>query len=237
MSDLVVENRDHRFDKPGGLWEHLDASRREVVQLCGEKGMALFTFLLSSSMIMPGREDMAIFSLQRLSDVALQLGWSPDTVKRYVAVFRATNLVQHYHDRRREVTLHIPLGPYTPLTNFTALDELIGKRKKQQQLALKVKTRYIVRFGDPTQAHSDETRAKLDALKAILDDEHLEPLKRQRLQIKIADLLIHFAGKTERSRVGDPNDVLDEGKAVSRETAVKHWTRHGRPERCAGSPL
>jgi hypothetical protein len=175
--------------------------------------MALFTFLLSSSMIMPGWEDVAVFSLQRLSDVALQLGWSPDTVKRYVAVFRAVNLVQHYHDRRREVTLHISLGPYIPLTNFIALDELIGKRKKQQQLALKIKTRYIVRFGDPTQAHSDETYAKLAELKAILDNEHLEPLKRQRLQVKITDLLIHFAGKAENSRVGDPNSVLHEKEA------------------------
>jgi hypothetical protein len=214
MSDLVVENRDRKLDKPGGVLERLDASRREVVQLCGEKGMALFTFLLSSSMLMPGQEDMATFSPKSLSNVALQLGWSPDTVKRYVAVFRATNLLQHYHDHRREVRLHIPLGPYIPLTNFTALDELIGRRKKQQQLARSFKTRYIVRFGDPTQTHSDETRAELDALKAILDDEHLEPLKRQRLQIKIADLLTHFAEKAENSRVGDPNNVLDEGKAV-----------------------
>jgi hypothetical protein len=145
---------------------------------------------------------VAVFSKLRLYDVALQLGWSPDTVKRYVAVFRALGLVLHYHDRRREVTLHIPLGPYTPLTNFTALDELTNKRQKQQQLALKIKTRYIVRFGDPSRMHSVEMRTSLQELKAILDDEPLEPLKRQRLQIKIADLFTQLAGKTD---VGDLN--------------------------------
>ncbi len=192
------------------FWERLDTSRHEIVQLCGEKGMALFTFLLSSSMIMSEREDVAVFSNSRLSDVALQLGWSPDTVKRYVAVFRALNLVQHYHDQHREVTLHIPLGPYPHLTNFTGLDELMRTRKKQQQLARSVKTRYIMRFGDPTQAYSPEIHYELAELKAILDNEHLEPLKRQRLQIKIADLLIRAAG----TRVGDLNHVLNTSEAV-----------------------
>src|SRR2546421_1751873 len=70
MSDLVAESREQGLDLGGGPWERLDASRHEVVQLCGEKGIALFTFLLKSSMIMPGREDIAVFSLQRLSDVA-----------------------------------------------------------------------------------------------------------------------------------------------------------------------
>lgn len=190
---LVEMETEHGLDSGGGPWERLDASRRKIVELCGEKGKALFLFLLESSTIMPGQDDVAVFSQQRLCDVALQLGWSPDTVKRYVAVFRAVNLVHHYHDCRREVRLHIPLGPYVSLTNFTVLDELIGKRKKQRQLALKVKTHYIMRFGDPTQTHSDEMRTKLQELTAILDNEHLEPLKRQRLQMKIADLIAHFA--------------------------------------------
>src|SRR5262249_19606695 len=41
-----------------------------------------------------------------------------------------------------------------------------------------------------------------------------EPLKRQRLQIKIADLLIHFAGTAGNSRVGDPDGVLYEEDAT-----------------------
>jgi hypothetical protein len=195
-------------DPGGGLWERLNASRHEIVKLCGEKGIALFSFLLTSSTIDPDQENVAIFSLQRLHDVAVQLGWSPDTVKRYVAVFRAINLVSHYHDQRREVQLRLPLGPYTPLTTFTALDELISKRKKQRQLALKVKARYIVRFGDPTLAHSDEMRQTLHEVKAILEDEHLEPLKRERLQMKIADVLTRLTGIERRHMEGDLNPLL-----------------------------
>ncbi len=210
-----VDETEHGLDPGGGHWNRLGASRREIIQqLCGEKGLILFSFLLASSTIDSDQENMAIFSLQRLYDVAVQLGWSPDTVKRYVAVFRAVNLVYHYHDCRREVKLHLPLGPYTPLTNFSALDDLIGKRKKQQQLALKVKVRYIVRFGDPTQTHSDEMRQTLQEVKAILDDEHLEPLKRERLHMKIADVLTHLTGKERGHTMGDLNSLLSDRQAA-----------------------
>jgi hypothetical protein len=208
------EHTERKHDPPGGgLWDRLDASRREVIELCGEKGMMLFMFLLESSTILPGQEDIAVCPLRRLQDVAIQLQASPDTVKRYVAVFRALNLVQHYHDHhydhRREVKLHIPLGPYHSLTNFTALDELIGKRKKQRQLAQKVKNRYITRFGDPTQGYSDEIRTKFEELSTILESEHMDPLKRQRLQMKIADLLTQLVGKSGNSK-GDSNGILDD---------------------------
>jgi hypothetical protein len=207
-------------DPGGGLWERLNASRHEVVKLCGEKGIALFSFLLTSSTIDPDQENIAIFSLQRLHDVAVQLGWSPDTVKRYVAVFRAINLVSHYHDQRREVQLRLPLGLYTPLSNFSALDELIGKRKKQRQLALKVKARYIARFGDPTLAYSDEMRQTLQEVKAILEDERLEPLKRERLQMKIANVLTRLAGIERKHLQGDLNPLLgDLAAAPSRPRA------------------
>lgn len=214
MSLVEAGHTERKHDPPGGgLWDHLDASRREVVELCGEKGIALFMFLLESSTIIPGQEDIAICPLQRLHDVALQLQASPDTVKRYVAVFRALSLAQHYHDHRREVKLHIPLGPYCSLTNLSMLDELIGKRKKQRQLALKVKNRYITRFGDPTQGYSDEIRTKFQELNTILENEHLEPLKRQRLQMKIADLLTQLVGKAGTSK-GDPNGILDDLQAA-----------------------
>jgi hypothetical protein len=195
-------------DPGGGLWECLDTSRHEVLKLCGEKGIELFSFLLTSSTIDPHRKNVATFSLQRLYDVAVQLGWSPDTVKRYVAVFRAINLVSHYHDQRREVQLHLPLGPYTPLTTLSALDELISKRKKQRQLALKVKARYIVRFGDPTLTYSDQMRQTLQEVKVILEDERLEPLKRERLQMKIADVLTRLAGIEGKRLEGDSNQSM-----------------------------
>jgi hypothetical protein len=215
MSLLEAEHTERKHDPPGGgLWDRLDASRREVVELCGEKGVMLFMFLLESSTMMLGQEDIAVCPLQRLHDVALQLQASPDTVKRYVAVFRALSLAQHYHDHRREVKLHIPLGSYTPLTNFAAVDELIGKRKKQRQLAQKVKNRYITHFGDPTQGYSDEIRTKFQELSTILEGEHLEPLKRQRLQMKIADLLTQLVGNKSGSLKGDLNDILDDLQAA-----------------------
>ncbi len=211
-----VDEKEQGLDPGGGIWDRLDVSRREVVQqLCGEKGMTLFSFLLESSTINDNQENEVVFSLQRLCDIAAQLGWSPDTVKRYVAVFRAVNLVHHYHDCRREVKLHLPLGPYVPLTNFSALDELIGKRKKQRQLALKVKLRYIVRFGDPTQTHSYEMRQTLQEVKAILDDEHLEPLKRERLQMKIADVLTRLTSSEIGHAQGDLNTLLGDRQAAS----------------------
>lgn len=203
-----VDTMKYGLDPGGGHWDRLDVSRREIVHhLCGEKGLALFSFLLESSTIDPTQEHLAVCSLQRLCDVAAQLGWSADTVKRYVAVFRAVNLVHHYHTCHREVMLHLPLGLYTPLTNFSALDELIGKRKKQRQLALKVKMHYIVRFGDPTQAHSEEMRQTLQEVKVILDDEHLEPLKRERLQMKIADMFTRFMNKEGEHASGDLNSL------------------------------
>jgi hypothetical protein len=215
MSSLV-ENVE--LDPGGGTWERLHESRREIVELCGEKGKTIFLFLLTSSTPHPDREDIAVVSHHRLLDIALQLGSSPDTVKRYTAIFRAVKLVHHYHDRRREVALHIPLGPYTPLTNLVALDDLIREsRKKQRQLAIKFKVRYITRFGDPTQAHSDEIQKMLLELKAILEDEHLENLKRQRLQIKIADLLTHLVGQMGTSTVGDLNQVLDDLEAAHQD--------------------
>ncbi len=186
-----AKHREEKHDPEGSLREDLDVSRSEIVQLCGEKGQALFSFLLASS---TREKNTAVISLTRLSDVALELGWSPDTVKRYVAVFRAINLVSHYHDQRREVKLLLPLGPYTPLSTLSGLDELIGKRTKQRQLALKVKTRYIAHFGDPTQGHSSTLRQTLQQVKAILDDEHLEPLKRERLQMRIAEMITCLAG-------------------------------------------
>lgn len=101
MSFVEVEEKEPL--DPGGEHgkKHLETSRSEIVkQLCGEKGHTLFTFLLTSATHHPGQEQIAIVSLRRLRDVAVQLGWSPDTVKRYVAVFRALGLVQHYHDHR-----------------------------------------------------------------------------------------------------------------------------------------
>jgi hypothetical protein len=216
MSLVLVEaeRTESKHDPGGELWERLDTSRREIVELCGEKGVMLFKFLLVSSTRLPGQEDMAACPLQRLHDVAEQLQASPDTVKRYVAVFRALSLVHHYHDQRREVKLHIPLGPYRPLTNFTTLDELIGMRKKQRQLAQKVKMRYITRLGDPTQAYSDEVRTKFQELSTILEGEHLEPLKRQRLQMKIADLLTQLM-TASGSSMGDLNATLGHLKTAS----------------------
>jgi len=207
-----VDITEHGLDPGGGRWSQVDVSRREVVQLCGEKGLALFSFLLESSMMDPDQEEKVVFSLQRLHDVAVQLGWSPDTVKRYIAVFRAVNLVHHYHDCRREVRLHLPLGPYTPLTNFSALDDLVGKRKKLRQLALKIKMRYITRFGDPLQTQTDEMQQTLREVKAILENERLEPLKRERLQMKIADIFTRLISKEERV-MGDLNALLGDRQA------------------------
>ncbi len=207
----VVNEMKHKCNAGGERWKPRDLSRREIVlQLCGEKGLALYVFLLASSTIESDREDRVVCSLRSLRDVALQLGWSPDTIKRYVAIFRAMNLVHHYHDRRQEVTLYLPLGPYVPLTNFISLDELLGTRQKQRQLALKVKTRYITRYGDPTQVYSDEMQTKLQTLNTILDSEHLEPLKRQRLHRHIAELLTSLIGKTENASARGLSLVLDD---------------------------
>ena len=203
-----VDKTEHGLDPGGGRrWDQLDVSRREAVQhICGEKGIALFSFLLESSTMMePNQEECVVFSLQSLHDVAVQLGWSPDTVKRYVAVFRAVNLVHHHHDCRREVKLRLPLGPYIPLTNFSALDDLTGKRKKLRQLALKVKMRYIAYFGETTQTRTSEMQQTLREVKAMLDNERLEPLKRERLQMKIADMLTRLIGKDHV--VGDLNEL------------------------------
>lgn len=222
MSLAETKHTERTYDPGGGLWEHLDPSRSEVVKLCGEKGVTLFTFLLESSTILPDRQ-MANVSLGCLRDVALALHASPDTVKRYVAVFRAINLVHHSHDRGRLVRLQIPLGAYPPLTNFTALDALLGgSRQKQRQLALKVKTRYMTRFGDPTATYADSIHTTFHELSAILEGEHLAPLKRERLQMKIADLLTQLIGK-EVSREGDLNTFLDDLETVpSRRASAVH---------------
>lgn len=205
---MSIVERELGLDPGGELRERLHESRHEIVQLCGERGKALFTFLLASAIIktLPGQGEVAIFALRRLYDVAIQLHWSHDTVKRYVAIFRALGLVRHYRHGRHMVELHIPLGSYVPLTNFSALDELIREtRSKQQRLATIVKTRYILRFGDPSQGHSEETQEALLQIKAILEEEHLEPLKRQRLYIRIADLLTRCAGHHPHIK-GDLNE-------------------------------
>ena len=205
MSTLLEEGQ---RPNPGGVLDQIQihASRREIVQLCGDKGITLYSFLLASSIKDPSQEQGVVFCLQRLCDIALHLGWSPDTVKRYIAVFRAINLVSHYHDQRREVKIQLPLGPYIPLTTFTALDELVSKRAKQRQLALKVKFRYIACFGDPTQGHSDKMRQTLQQIKTILDDERLEPLKKERLHMKIAEMISCLTGiEREHTQEGDPN--------------------------------
>ncbi len=200
MSLLETQSHAQGLDPGSGVhWNDLDGSRQEVVQLCGEKGRALFSFFLASSST--GEGNTAVVNLTRLADTARQLGWSADTVKRYVAVFRAIKLVSHYRGK-----LLLPLGPYTPLTAFSALDELAGKRDKQRQLALKVKTRYILRFGDPTRNHSEHLRQTLHGIKTILEDEHLEPLKRERLQMKIAEMIASLAGAgiEQGHQQGDP---------------------------------
>jgi hypothetical protein len=177
--------------KPGkGVWETLHPTRVAILSLCGDKGKTLFGFLLASAQSLPDSVQEVTYS-GRLCDIANELGWSPDTVKRYVAVFRAMHLVSHFHDRRQErAMLRLPLGPYPPLTNFALLDDLIFRtRTKQRQLAMRVKQRYLAHFGDPTQGYSQEVRTGFQALRVILEEEHLEPLKRQRLQLKLADLL------------------------------------------------
>jgi hypothetical protein len=95
-----------------------------------------------------------------------------------------------------------------------ALDELLGKRKKLRDLAQKVKVRYMTRFGNPTQAYSDEVRTTFQDLSAILENEHLDPLKRQRLQMKIADLLTQLIG-TAGASMGDLNATLGHLPATS----------------------
>lgn len=203
---LETQHTEHGLDPGEAIhWQDLDSSRQEVVQLCGEKGRALFSFFLASS---TREENTAVVPLTRLADIARQLGWSADTVKRYVAVFRAINLVSHYRGK-----LLLPLGIYTPLTTFSALDELAGKRDKQRQLALKVKARYILRYGDPSQSYSEHMRQTLQGIKAILDDEHLEPLKRERLQMKIAEMITNLAGIEHYQ--GDPKAVQGDVPANS----------------------
>src|SRR5205807_5222143 len=146
---IQVESGLNEPGPDGGNWEHLDESRREIVHLCGKKGITLFTFLLQSATIkhVPGQGEVAVFALRRLRDLVAAIGCGYDTLTRYVAIFRALGLVRHYRDRRAEVELQIPLGPYIYLTNFATLDDLIREtRKKQQQLATNIKTRYILRF-------------------------------------------------------------------------------------------
>ena len=60
---IQVESGLNEPGPDGGNWEHLDESRREIVHLCGKKGITLFTFLLQSATIkhVPGQGEVAVF--------------------------------------------------------------------------------------------------------------------------------------------------------------------------------
>jgi hypothetical protein len=182
-----------------------DPSRTELVmQIFGSPGngpeilFQMLRFAEVKQMALPGVEgqtDVAVISLQNLRELAKKIHFGYDTTHKYVIVFCALNLLVKVRQEGR-IQLLFPLQHYAPPPTTQALDKLIKySRPKVRQFATRVKQRCILygiisENGSQHKEYSTTEQQLLRQLYAIIQDEKIEPAKRQRLFKRISSEII-----------------------------------------------
>jgi hypothetical protein len=158
----------------------------------------MLRFAEVKQMILPGVEgatDVAVISLQNLRELAKKIHFGYDTTHKYVVVFCALNLVVKARQEGR-IQLLFPLRQYAPPPTTQALDKLIKhSRPKVRQFAMRVKQRCILygiipESGSPHKECSTSEQQLLQQLYTIIQEEHVEPGRRQRLFQRISSEII-----------------------------------------------
>jgi hypothetical protein len=182
-----------------------DPSRTQIIQqiFCspGNGPQILFQMLRFAEvkqMALPGIEgqtDVAVISLQNLRELAKKIHYGYDTTHKYVIVFCALNLLVKVRQEGR-IQLLFPLQHYVPPPTTQALDKLIKySRPKVRQFATRVKQRCILygiisENGSQHKEYSTSEQQLLRQLYAIIQDEKIGPVKRQRLFKRIGSEII-----------------------------------------------
>ncbi|GHO98078.1 hypothetical protein KSF_081260 [Reticulibacter mediterranei] len=182
-----------------------DPSRTQIVQqIFGSPGngpeilFQMLRFAEVKQMALPGMEgqtDVAVVSLQNLRELAKKIHYGYDTTHKYVIVFCALNLLVKVRQEGR-IQLLFPLQHYAPPPTTQALDKLIKySRPKVRQFATRVKQRCILygiisENGSQHKEYSTGEQQLLRQLYDIIQDEKIEPAKRQRLFKRISSEII-----------------------------------------------
>jgi hypothetical protein len=208
--------------------ERVNSLTLQVVQHLFPQGIAFLALLLRYAVVKqfalpdwPEAVDAAMIQVPSLRTLAKMIGWSYDTVEKYVVVFCALGLL--YKERSRSgTTLYFSLGRYVPPATLDRLDEIEQDyRPKAQAFARRVRRRFLAIFPAlptppaPTEALADSAPsspvsfnlpgALLD-IERILRDEGIELSSEQlrRVRIKVAGTLRYRCTQTispEESRL------------------------------------
>lgn len=209
VPDMKIEQKHKKhiqIETPAStILEQIDQSTLHIIQQLFTKpgnGMAFLASILHfaevQQMALPGIEgttNVAVISLQTIRELAQKIRWGYDTTHKYVVVFCALNLLMKRRSEGR-IQLLFPLEQYTPPSTLQALDKLIEhSRPKVQQFARRVKHRCILYDILPQERglmeeYSTREQRLLLQLQSILQDEHIEPVKRQRLLQRISSEVI-----------------------------------------------
>jgi hypothetical protein len=218
---------------PGMLTEGIPKERvnpltLQVVQHLFPQGIAFLALLLRYAVVKqfalpdwPAAVDAAVIHVSSLRQLAQMIGWSYDTVEKYVVVFCALGLL--YKERSRSgTTLYFPLGRYVPPATLDHLDEIEQDyRPKAQAFARRVRRRFLAIFPAlatepaPAEAATDSVSSgpvpfnllgTLLDIECILRDEGIElsPEQLRRVRIKVAGTLRYRCTQTtspEESRL------------------------------------
>lgn len=158
----------------------------------------ILRFAEVKQMAFPGIEgtaDVAVITLQTIRELAKKIHWGYDTTHKYVVVFCALNLLVKRRSEGR-IQLLFSLKQYTPPPTSKALDDLISKsRPKVRQFATRVKHRCILyniiqREETKQEGHSTLEQQLLQQLQSILQAEHIDQARRQRLTMRISSEIL-----------------------------------------------
>ncbi len=207
--DTSSFKRSDNSEPSGVAQERMDPYTLEIVQRLFPRGIQFLALLLRYALVkqfaLPGwpeAVDAAMIQVQSLRVLAKRIGWSYDTVEKYVIVFCALGLL--YKERSRTaITLYFPLGRYTPPASLDLLDEIEQDyRPKAQQFAKRVRRRFVATFSalpvSPAPADASAgVPAPFDLPGTLLDIERtlreegvqLAPQQQQRIRIKITGVL------------------------------------------------
>ncbi|GCE24190.1 hypothetical protein [Dictyobacter kobayashii] len=194
-------------------WEQIDASRQGVLlNTCRPRAVELYKKLLNLATIeySPEQGAVAVLVCPTIRALAQWLRGSYDVILRYISIFKALGLVQHFTSRKKGTHLYLPLGPYRPLTSFAALNNLIlSRRYKLGQLADQAMRLYIKHYGDP-ERHIYPTTT-IQQLKATCEQLLQGPLNQESIQLlhtHVASLVACFQDPSQRGDLtalkGDP---------------------------------
>jgi hypothetical protein len=184
-----------------GILEQVDLSTLQIIHKLftgpgnGPAFLAqILRFAEVKQMAFPGIEgaaDVAVITLQTIRELAKKIHWGYDTTHKYVVVFCALNLLVKSRSEGR-IQLLFSLKQYTPPPTSKALDDLISKsRPKVRQFATRIKHRCILydiiqREETKGEGYSTLEQQLLQQLQSILQAEHIDQARRQRLTMRIS---------------------------------------------------